>query len=141
MNFWQKLTIKIVALVSLGMFLIPILSPTMAIDKADGFCDSTGNGADSPHPQVDTALGCIPVDMGEFIQWFLPYLFGITGGISFLLMVYAFILMTTSGGDPKKVQGAKETLTSAISGLLLSIFSLFLLKLIAIDILKIPGIN
>ena len=49
--------------------------------------------------------------------------------------------MSTSGGDLKKVEGAKETITSAITGLLLSIFALFILRLIAVDILKIPGIN
>jgi len=90
---------------------------------------------------VDTALGCVPVEMGAFVTWLLPKLFGIVGGISFLLMVYGFILMTTSQGDPKAVQGAKETITSAISGLLLSIFGLFILRLIAVDILHIPGLN
>jgi len=68
-------------------------------------------------------------------------MFGISGGIAFLLMVYGFILLTTSSGDPKKVAGAQETITSAITGLLLSIFALFLLRLIAVGILKIPGIN
>ena len=90
--------------------------------------------------EVDTALGCIPFQMDKFIEWFLPYLFGIAGGISFLLMVYGFILMTMSKGDPKAVQGAKETVTSAITGLLVSIFAIFLLRLVAVGILKIPGI-
>lgn len=90
---------------------------------------------------VDTALGCIPVEMNKFIAWLLPYLFGIGGGIAFLLMIYGFILMTTSNGDPKAVQGAKETVTSAIIGLLICIFAIFLLRLITIDILHIPGIS
>ena len=79
--------------------------------------------------------------MNAFIEWLLPYLFGIAGGISFLLMIYGFILMGTSQGDPKKVEGAKETVTSAITGLLVCIFAIFILRLIAIDILHIPGIN
>lgn len=90
---------------------------------------------------VSTSLGCIPVEADKFIAWLLPYLFGIAGGISFLLMVYGFILMTTSSGDPKAIAGAQETVTSAITGLLLCIFALFILRLIAVDILKIPGIN
>jgi len=57
------------------------------------------------------------------------------------LMVYGFILVSTSKGDPKVVQGAKETITSAITGLLVSIFALFILRLVAVDILHIPGIN
>lgn len=91
--------------------------------------------------KINTALGCIPVTVNGFIAWLLPILFGIAGGISFLLMVYGFILVATSSGDEKKLQGAKETITSAITGLLLSIFAIFLFRLIAVNILKIPGIN
>jgi hypothetical protein len=105
------------------------------------FCTQQGHGADSLHPQINTALGCIPVEMGPFVQWLLPKFFSIAGGIAFLLMIYGFILISTSGGDPKKVEGARETITSAITGLLFSIFSLFILRLIAVDILHIPGIS
>lgn len=97
--------------------------------------------SDGVNVGVSTALGCIPVQMDKFIAWLLPKLFGISGGIAFLLMVYGFILITTSNGDPKAVQGAKETITSAIIGLLISIFAIFILRLIAFDILKIPGIS
>jgi hypothetical protein len=90
---------------------------------------------------VNTALGCVPVEMDKFIAWLLPYIFGIGGGIAFILMIYGFILMTTSNGDPKAVQGAKETVTSALIGLLICIFAIFLLRLITVDILKIPGIS
>lgn len=90
---------------------------------------------------VNTALGCVPVVMDKFVAWLLPYLFGIGGGIAFLLMIYGFILMTTSNGDPKAVQGARETITSAVIGLLICIFAIFLLRLITVDILHIPGIS
>ena len=104
----------------------------------DAFCN---NSQTTNNPEINTALGCIPVTAGGFVTWFLPYLFGIAGGISFLLMVYGFILIAMSGGDPKAVEGAKETITSAITGLLVSIFALFLLRLITVGILQIPGIN
>lgn len=90
-------------------------------------------------PRIYTALGCIPVEMKDFMLWLLPKLFGIVGGIAFLLMVYGFIQVSTSKGDPKVVQGAKETITSAITGLIICIGALFLLSLIGRDILKIPG--
>ena len=88
---------------------------------------------------VNTALGCIPIGSGNFTTWILKYLFGIAGGIAFLLMVYGFILVATSGGDEKKVAGAKETITSAIVGLLVCIFAVFILRLVAVNILNIPG--
>lgn len=120
------------------MFLGTGIKKAWAVDE---FCESTGHGAGSASPQVNTALGCVPVKVDEFVEWFLPYLFGIAGGISFLLMVSGFIEMASSGGDPKKVEGAKEKVTAAIMGLIVSIFALFLLKLIAIDILNIPGMK
>ena len=87
---------------------------------------------------ISTAFGCIPYDASEFAAKFLQILFGIAGGIAFLLMVYGFILVATSSGDEKKLQAAKETITSAITGLLISIFALFLFRLIVVNILKIP---
>ena len=90
---------------------------------------------------IQTALGCVPYTTEGFVSWLLQILFGISGGIAFLLMVYGFILMATSSGDEKKVQGAKETITSAITGLLVSIFALFIFRLIAVNILRIPGLG
>ncbi len=123
--------------VAFTMFLVSgKMGIALATDPFSG-CASAPSGG----PQVNTALGCVPVEMGDFIGWLLPKMFGIVGGISFLLMVYGFIIIATSAGDPKKVQGGKETVTSAITGLLVSIFSLFILRLIAVNILHIPGIN
>lgn len=90
---------------------------------------------------INTSLGCVPVTINEFAGWFLQIIFGIAGGIAFLLMIYGFILIATSSGDEKKVAGAKETITSAITGLLVSIFALFIFKLVSVNILRIPGIN
>ncbi|MEI8067584.1 MAG: hypothetical protein WCG91_01355 [Candidatus Shapirobacteria bacterium] len=124
-------------LMTFGMFLgLGKISKVLALDPFDG-C----GGINSATPKINTALGCIPVEMGAFVTWLLPVLFGIAGGIAFLLMVYGFILMTMSKGDPKAVQGAQETITSAITGLLISLFALFLLRLITVNILHIPGIN
>lgn len=120
------------------LFVMVLMAQTVSPVQAaasKAFCQ-TGND-----PKVDTAFGCVPVKIDAFVAWLLPFMFGISGGIAFLLMVYGFILLTTSSGDPKKVAGAQETITSAITGLLLSIFALFLLRLIAVGILKIPGIN
>lgn len=118
-----------------------LIAAVFGISKNDALaydpsCSTTGGDVG-----VSTSLGCIPVEADKFVAWLLPFVFGIAGGISFLLMVYGFFLMTTSSGDPKAIQGAQETITSAITGLLICIFALFILRLIAVDILKIPGIN
>jgi len=92
--------------------------------------------------QINTALGCIPIDTPtNFVGWLLPNMIGVVGGIAFLLMLYGGFIIITSSGDPEKVKAGQETITSAIAGLLFAIFSLFLLRLIGVDILRIPGIN
>ncbi len=137
-----KLRINLVVLlVGLVVFLSAVRNPVLALG-AKTFCNDSGDAVENPdidNVRIYTALGCVPAEMDKFVQWLLPILFGISGGIAFLLMVYGFIMMGTSGGDPKKVAGAQETVSSAITGLLLSIFALFILRLIAVDILQIPG--
>lgn len=87
-----------------------------------------------------TALGCIETSSPEkFIGWLLKRAIGIAGGIALLLIIFAGFRIITSAGDPKNLQAGKEMLTSAIIGLVVIIFSLFLLQLIGIQILQIPG--
>jgi len=121
-----------------ALMLGAVLAAPMSVLASGEFC---GSSQTSENPMINTALGCVPVAADKFVAWGLPYVFGIAGGISFLLMVYGFIVMATSAGDPKAVAGGRETVQSAIIGLLVSIFAIFLLKLITINILHIPGIN
>lgn len=94
-----------------------------------------GCGAES----INTAIGCIPVgDTNSFMGWILGWAIGVGGGIAFLLIVYASIMIMTSQGMPDRLKAGQELLTSAISGLIMLIFSVFILKFIGIDIL---GLN
>lgn len=91
---------------------------------------------------INTAIGCIPFDdatsfAGFFIRWGV----GLGGGIAFLLIVYASFLIMTSSGDPQRLKAGQELLTSAIAGLIMLIFSVFLLKFIGVDILNLPGLS
>ena len=94
-------------------------------------CNETG---------INTAIGCIPVgEPNDLIGFILRWAMGIGGGIAFLLILVAGFMIITSQGSPDKIQAGKELLTSAIAGLLLIIFSVFILELIGVDILEIPG--
>lgn len=97
---------------------------------------------DSAKTKIDTAIGCIPVGSADsFIGWFLGWAIGIAGGIAFLFILIAGFMIMTASGSPERVQAGRELLTAAISGLLIIIFSVFLLKLIGVEILKIPGLG
>lgn len=90
--------------------------------------------------QLETAVGCIPLnDVNQFTKWFLGWAIGIAGGIAFLLILFSGFQIMTASGNPEKLQNGRELLTAAISGLILIIFSVFLLKLIGVTILQIPG--
>ncbi|MBI3385032.1 hypothetical protein HY030_02465 [Candidatus Gottesmanbacteria bacterium] len=84
---------------------------------------------------IPTALGDIPTEPGPLAGWFLSSAIGIAGGLAFLLILYGGFLFMTSAGDPNKLQEATDVILSAISGLLMILFSMFLLKLIGVSIL------
>ena len=102
---------------------------------ADPTCGENGGG-------IDTAIGCIPVENPEdFIGYILGWAIGVGGGIAFLLIVVAGLQIMTAQGQPDKLQAGRELLTSAISGLIMLIFSVFILRIIGVNILGIPGLS
>lgn len=138
--------------------------PVPCAYQGEDWCCSTNNDCDnlkagkptsggliSPYPTIDihgkcgeditTALGCVPIGKFEdFVAWLLKRVIGISGGIAFLLMVFGGLKILTSAGDPKGIQAGGEMISSALIGLLFIIFSVFLLELIGVKILGIPGL-
>jgi len=88
---------------------------------------------------VWTALGCIHTTPQLFIGEILRIGVSIGGGIAFLLILFGGFQILTSAGNPEKLNAGKELITSAITGLLIIIFSLFILRLIGFNIFRIPG--
>ena len=78
-------------------------------------------------------------NLAEKVNNILPIAMGLGGVIAFLLIVFGGFQIILSAGNPDKVKAGKEMITSAIAGLLLIIFSVFILRLIGHDILNIPG--
>lgn len=109
-----------------------LLFPTRALADNIPLCDIAGQ----PNIGVNTAIGCLAAGdptllIGQLLGWGTV----VGGGIAFLMIIFAGFQMVTASGDPKRVKAAQELMTSAISGLLLIIFSIFLLNLIGIKIL------
>lgn len=92
----------------------------------------SGNG-------IETALGCISTESPTSLVVFLLRLaLGIGGGIAFLLMLFGVFQIITSAGSPDRLKAGQELITSALIGLMMIIFSIFLLQLIGVQIL---GLN
>lgn len=89
-----------------------------------------------------TGIGCIDYKLENFIKdkvfgWGI----GLAGMISLLCIIFAAFQLQTSVGNPEKIKKAQQLLTSCITGLILIIFSIFILRLIGVSILRIPGFN
>jgi len=89
-----------------------------------------------------SGIGCVKSDMKSFIQDTVFRIgIGLAGGISFLCILFSAFQMQTSGGNAEKLKKAQELLTNCITGLMVIIFSVLILKIIGVDILRIPGFS
>jgi hypothetical protein len=91
------------------------------------------------NPKVWTAIGCIETEPSQFISIILKFGVGIAGGIAFLLILLGGFQVMTASGNPEQMNGGRELIGAAITGLILIIFSVLILKIIGVDILGIPG--
>lgn len=89
--------------------------------------------------KVYTALGCIDTSPQGFIQSSMGFGVSVGGAFALTCIIYAAFLLQTSSGNPERVKKGRDLITSCISGLLLIIFSVFILRLIGYNILRIPG--
>jgi hypothetical protein len=88
--------------------------------------------------EVSTALGNLKTDPSGFITTVFGILLSVSGGIALLLIIRAGYWLMTSGGQPEKINNARDQLIAAIVGLIFLIFSLVMLQVIGVEILKAP---
>lgn len=129
------ITLSIASFLFLFSFLA--ISPASAT-----FVTPKGNCGDN---EIDTAIGCISTSVDttgdSFFGSVIKIAVGLGGGLALLLMLYGVFIVTTSAGIPDKLKEGQEVITSAVSGLIFIILSVFLLNLIGINILGIPGLK
>lgn len=106
--------------------------PPKQFTEFDGTCD-TSAGAKTG---IQTAIGCVPVgNVTAMTAFALKWALGIASGVAFLMILVAGYRYMTSKGNPSLVQEAKSLFTAAVYGLLLIIFSIFVLRIIGVNIL------
>jgi hypothetical protein len=66
---------------------------------------------------------------------------GLAGLIAVGCITFAAIQFQLSQGETEKIKKSRELITSCIMGLMLIIFSIFILRVIGVDILALPGFN
>lgn len=92
------------------------------------------------NPGVYSAIGCIRFgNAASIVSSVFQLGIGIAGGIAFLLILFGGFQILVSAGNPERVQAGKELITSAITGLLLIIMSIFILRLIGFNILDLKN--
>ena len=91
--------------------------------------------------EVETGIGCVPTSASGLANFLVRLIVGIAGGVALLLLIIGGAQFIASSGDPDSLDEAKEKITAAVSGILLIIFSLLVLKVIGVDILGLPGFD
>lgn len=89
-------------------------------------------------PEGDDQTSALPSRVEKIVNYLITFGIGIAGGVAFLMLVYGGFKFIFSLGNPENVQQGREVITAAIIGLIVVVFSVFLLKLIGISILGLP---
>lgn len=76
-------------------------------------------------------------DLQTVIGNVVSYALGFAAIVLFVLLILGGFKFITSGGDPKAVEGAKKTLTSALAGLAIILLAYLILVLIK----NLTGVN
>ena len=69
--------------------------------------------------------------LGNLVSILVTYLLPLAGLLLLLYLVFAGFQYLTSGGDPKKIEVAKQKLTSGIIGFIVVFISYWLVQLVA----------
>jgi len=70
-------------------------------------------------------------NLGCLFERIISYALGFAAIVLFILLLLGGFKYITSGGDPKAVEGAQKTLTSAVAGLVIILISYIILVLIS----------
>lgn len=122
----RKIVAKFSAAASAVGASLVIASPALATGYLDTVASSSGLGNTS-----------LPTLVGTILQFLLSLL----GIILFGMILYAGFMWMTAGGDPKKVQTAKDYIRDAVIGLLLILAALSISNFVFSQLISATGAN
>lgn len=79
-----------------------------------------------------SAFGCIPFKVEGFVNWFVSFAIAFAGIVSMYCLVLNSLRMQLSRGDAQGIEKARQNIVSCILGILLIIFSVFILRIAGI---------
>jgi len=91
--------------------------------------------------ELDTAIGCMPIDLGDIVTKILTIGVELGGVAAIGLLAYGALTILTSAGEPEKLMNGREIITNALMGLALIVLSVFVLEFLGLDILGITELN
>ena len=91
--------------------------------------------------ETATEIGCVPNNPVGFVQFFYNWGLGLIAVVALLFLMYGSYVLMTSKGNPEMVARGRSFFFYAIVGLLFAAFGIFIIRLITVDVLKVPGFN
>ncbi len=98
-----------------------------------------------------TLIGCVKTDIGSsfmnegaaqsLVVVILGLIFKAVGAVALVYLIYGSFLIITSQANMERLSKGKSIILGAIIGLIFSLSSVFLIKVVASGILRIPGIS
>lgn len=127
-------------MIKIGALIFAVLFAAIISSSIPSFAAETKEPC--PNNTCDTALG--PIDVSNpmsVIMRIFSFALAIGAAGAIAVIIFAGYRLLTSRGNKEAIQGARETITAAVVGLLFMVFSLVILSVIAGNILKIPGFS
>ncbi len=91
--------------------------------------------------EAETDFGCLASEPGQFASTIYSWGLGLIGGLALLFIVYGSFLVLSSQGDPVRLQNGKSYIVYSLIGLALALGGYAFYRIIAGNIIKIPGFN
>lgn len=91
--------------------------------------------------EVDTGIGCVATDATGLVTVILRFAFGVAGGFAILQIIIGGFKIATSSGNPDQLEEGRQSITSALSGLVFILLAVTILVIIGVDILGIPALS